>query len=191
MATTSPPLAFIITCPYIDVQDIPNDERNCPICTEPYHHLSDRANDRGVKAAKRLPCKHHPCHDCSDGWLNPFAKSNNNTCPLDRKILFPKLALSQTTEGIQQRLDLFDLFDGVRGRQLLGAERDETAGLKAELVERRPGVAIEELEVDHFTAETLMQSRINARKIDAAVPSARLQELQQFGHRLATIKAIC
>lgn len=120
-----------------------------------------------------------------------FAKSNNNTCPFDRKILFPKLAHSQTTEGIQQRLDLFDLFDGVRGRQLVGAERDETAGLKAELVERRPGVAVEELEVAHFTAETLMQSRINARKIDAAVPSARLQELQQFGHRLATIKAIC
>ena len=27
---TSPPLAFIMTCPYIDVQDVPDGERNCP-----------------------------------------------------------------------------------------------------------------------------------------------------------------
>ena len=56
----------------------------------------------------------------------------------------------------------------------MAAEREETAGLKAELVERRLGEAIEELEVDQFKAETLMQSRINAREIDAAVQSARL-----------------
>ena len=129
-APTSPSLAFIMACPYIDVQDIPKGERNCSICTDPYNHLSDRAtkNDGRVKIAQRLPCGHHLCDNCMYEWLNPSAKINNNTCPFDRRILFPKLPHFLNTEGIQGRLDLVDWFNGARGRQPIGAERDQTAG---------------------------------------------------------------
>ena len=185
---TSPPLVFIMACPYIDVQDIPEGERNCSICTDPYNHLSDRAKkDRSVKVAQRLPCGHHLCDNCMYQWLDPFAQSNNNTCPFDRRVLFPKFPPFLHTEGIQERLDLLDWFNGARGRVPMGAERDRTAGLKALLVERRLGEAIEELELDRSKADDnlMVQSRINA-----AALSACSRELQLFERRLNAIRAI-
>lgn len=185
---TSPPLAFIMACPYIDVQDIPEDERSCPICTDPYNRLSDRAkNDRREKVAQRLPCGHHLCDNCIYQWLDPFAQSNNSTCPFDRRVLFSKFPPFLHTEGIQGRLDLLDWFNSARGRVPVGAERDRMAGLKTLLVERRLGEAIEELELDRSKAdETLMaQSRI-----DAAALSACSRELQLFERRLTAIRVI-
>ena len=35
-----PALAFLMSPPYIDAQDLPKNERNCPICADPYHRLS-------------------------------------------------------------------------------------------------------------------------------------------------------
>lgn len=69
----------------------------------------------------------------------------------------------------------------------MGAERDRTAGLKALLVERRLGEAIEELELDRSKADEnlMVQSRI-----DAAALSACSQELQLFERRLNAIRAI-
>ena len=74
LAPKSAALAFLIASRYIEVQDIPEDERNRSIRTEPYHHLSDRENDRGVKIAKMLPCRYHLCDDCTHEWLNPFCE---------------------------------------------------------------------------------------------------------------------
>lgn len=190
-APTSASLAFIMTCPYIDVADLPEDERNCPICPDPYHRLSDRARDLDLKVAQRLPCGHYLCNHCLFKWLDPFEQSNNNTCPFDRRVLFPKFPHSLNTEGIQARIDLVDWFNEARGRQPLGAERDATRDLKARLVERRLGEAVEEWDADRFQAHTLMmQSRTGTRGMDVAVLSAYHGKLLLFEHRLTTIGAI-
>ncbi|KAL9068222.1 MAG: hypothetical protein Q9161_006355 [Pseudevernia consocians] len=183
-------LAFIMTCPYIDVPDLPEDERNCPICPDPYHRLSDRVRDFNLKVAQRLPCGHYLCNHCLFKWLDPFKQSNNNTCPFDRRVLFPKFSHFLNTEGIQARIDLVDWFNEARGRQPLGAERDETRDLKARLVERRLGEAVEELDVDRSKADTLMQSRTSTREMDFAVLFAYRGKLLRFEHRLTTIGAI-
>ena len=182
----SAPLDFIMSCPYIDIPDIPDDERSCPICTDPYHHLSDRAREPDLKIAQRLPCGHYLCGYCLYRWLDPFAQSNNNTCPFDRRVLFPKFAHFLSTEGIQQRLDLVDWFHQVRGRPPAGDERDLTLCLKLMLVQRRLGEAVDELEVDGCSIDSLMQSSVSAHVFDAEFLSA----CQQFEHRLNAIEAI-
>ena len=190
-------LAFIMTCPYIDIPALPEDERICPICKDPYHPLSDRVTDENLKVAQQLPCKHYLCNHCLYKWLDPFDQSNNNTCPYDRSVLFPKFPHFLSTEGMQQRADLVDWYNEARERHPAGGERDQTRGLKAMLVERRLEEAIEELELDCTTAETLMmqhqqqQIRIRAHEIDArSVLHAYNQQLGHFEHRLRTIGAI-
>lgn len=182
--------ARIMSCPYIDIAEIPEDERNCPICTDPYHHLNDQARERDLKVAQRLPCGHYLCNNCLYKWLSPIAESNNNTCPFDRRVFFPKFPPFLNTEGLQGRLDLVDWFNEAKGEQPLGVERDRIRGMKTMLVERRLGEAIEELEVDQVKAEGLMQIRISACEIDAAVLFAYNRELLQFEYRLTTIRAI-
>ena len=120
-------------------------------------------------------------------WLNPFAKSNNNTCPFDRRVLFPKLPHFLNTEGIQVRLDLVDWFNGAREREPVGAKRDQTAAPKAPLVEHRLREAMEELNLDRSATDDLMQLRINAPGMDAAFLSTCHRELQRFEHRLTAI----
>lgn len=133
---TPAPLAFLLACPLIDLSHLPEDERTCPICTDPYHRLSDRTSDQRVRVAQRLPCGHHLCNQCMFEWLTPFAESNNNSCPFDRRVLFPKFPPVLNTEGIQERLDLADWFATATGRQPVGAERNLTRALKVALVER-------------------------------------------------------
>lgn len=179
-----------MTCPYIDVPDLPKDERNCPVCFDPYHHLSDRVRDDEAKVAQRLPCGHYLCNHCLCKWLDPFEESNNNTCPFDRSVLFPQLPHFLDTEGIQGRVDLVDWLNGARGRHPVGAERDRTAGVKAMLVERRLEEAIEELELDRCKADSLMQSGISACEMDAAGLFAHRRELLLFERRLTMVGAI-
>ena len=188
-------LAFMMTCPYIDVPALPEDERICHVCKDPYHYLNDRVQDENLKVAQRLPCRHYLCNHCLYQWLDPFDQSNNNTCPYDRRVLFPKLPHFLSTEGMQQRADLVDWYNEARERHPAGGERDQTRGLKVMLVERRLGEAIEELELDCTTADTVMmqqqqQRRIRAHEIDATVLHAYNRELQHFEHRLSTIGAI-
>ena len=188
----SPPMAFLMSCPCIDAQKLPEDERNCPICTEPYHPLSDRGRDNHkVKFAQRLPCDHHLCDKCMYQWLEPFGASNNNTCPFDRRVLFPKLPPPFNTEGIQQRVDLLDWLTATQGRQFQGADRHLIAKLKATLVERRLGEAIEELELEGLRAENLiLESKLGKMVGEvgaAAHPTAWLKNLK---HRLSTIATI-
>lgn len=191
-------LAFMMACPYIDVPALPEDERICSICKDPYHHLSERARDENLNFAQQLPCRHHLCNHCLYKWLDPFDQANNNTCPYDRRVLFPKFSHFLSTEGMQQRADLVDWYNEARERHPAGGERDQTRGLKVMLVERRLGEAIEELELDCTTADTLMMQqqqqqllqRIRAHGIDAAVLHAYNRELRYFEHRLRTIRAI-
>ena len=188
-------LAFIQSCPYIDLADIPEYERKCPICYDPYHPLSElrkmlqEKKDENIIFAQRMPCGHHMCNSCLYNWLDPLDQRNNNTCPYDRRVLFPKLLPG--TEGLQQRVDLIDWIYGIRGQPPAGEERRKTSALKASLVEGRLGEAITESEV-HLG---LMQFTItNACKIGDAVLSAYLhelmQELLQFERRLEEIENI-
>lgn len=182
--------AFIMSCPYIDVPDIPEGERICCVCTDPYNYLTDYANNDELKIAQRLPCRHYVCNHCLCKWLDPFDRSNNNTCPYDRRVLFPKFSHFLNTEGMQERSDLLDWFNGARERHPMGAEGFRTGCLKAMLVERRLGAAMEELGLERSQADTLMQSRIDAREGGAAILLTYHAELLHFGRRLAAMQDV-
>ena len=188
-------LLFIQSCPYIDLADIPVHERNCPVCFDPYHPLSElgkspqEKKDENIIFVQRMPCGHYMCNSCLYNWLDPLDQRNNNTCPYDRSVFFPKFLPG--TEGLQQRVDLIDWIYSVRGQPPAGDERCKTSELKARLVEGRLGEAIRESEVNLG----LMQFTVtNAWTIGNAVPFAYLQELMQellqFEHRLAEIASI-
>lgn len=182
-----------MNCPYIDVPDLPEDQRICHLCTDPYNYLSDRAKDIQLKIAQRLPCRHYVCNFCLPQWLDPTDESNNNTCPFDRTVLFPKFSHFLNTRGMQERSDLLDWLNGARGRHPTGAERDGTARLKALLVERHLGAAVEELDRDRSDAAASIRPRLNACAIDidgAAVLLAHHAELLHFTRRLTTLGAI-
>ena len=194
-APPSAALAFIQSCPYIELADIPEHERNCPVCFAPYHPLSalgkppHAKKEENIIIVQRMPCGHYMCNSCLYKWLDPLDERSNNTCPYDRRVLFPKLLPG--TEGLQQRVDLIDWIYSIRGQPPAGDERDRTSELKASLVEGRLGEAIRESEV-HLG---LMQFTItNAWKIGNAVLFAYLQELTQellqFEHRLTEIENI-
>ena len=177
--------------PYIDAQDFSKNERKCPICADPYHPLSDRGRDDGkVKLAQKLPCGHHLCDDCMYQWLEPFGASNNNTCPFDRRVFFPKLPPPFNTEGIQRRVDLLDWLTATQSWQFQAADPNLIAKLKATLVERRLGEAIEELELDAVRAETLISESKNSKKVGGMDAAAHPGGLENLKHRLSTIATI-
>ena len=196
-APPSAALAFIQSCPYIDLADIPEHERNCPVCFDPYHPLSELGKppqakkEENIIFVQRMPCGHHMCNSCLYKWLDPLDERNNNTCPYDRSVLFPRFQSLPGAEGVQQRVDLIDWIYNVRGQPPAGDERRKASELKARLVEGRLGEAIRESEV-HLD---LMQFTItNAWEIGNAVLSAYMhelmQELLQFEHRLTEIENI-
>ena len=128
-------------------------------------------------------------------WLEPFGANNNNTCPFDRRVLFPKLAPLFNTEGIEQRVELLDWLTATQNWQLQVANRRLIAKLKAAmnatLVERRLGEAIEELELDVLRAEILMsESNFSNRvgQMNAAAPHSG--GLKNIRHRLSIIMTI-
>lgn len=74
---------FLESLPALSLTDLPEDNIECPICTEPYR--VSRNSDIPV----RLPCSHIVGKDCLSKWLNSSVRNaNNNTCPLCRAILF-------------------------------------------------------------------------------------------------------
>ena len=189
----APPSAALAiqSCPYADLADIPEHERNCPVCYDPYHPLSELGKtpqekwEANIVFVQRMPCGHYLCNRCLYKWLDPLDERNNNTCPYDRRIFFPKL--SPGTEGLQQRVDLIDWIYSVRGQPPAGDERSRSSGLKARLVECRLNEAILEADVDirsvHFGIT-------NARAIDNAALCAYTEELLHSMHRLVTIEKI-
>ncbi|KAM0798306.1 hypothetical protein BDR22DRAFT_891362 [Usnea florida] len=192
-APPSAALAFIQSCPYIDLADIPEHDRKCPVCYDSYHPLTELGKtpqekvEENIIFVQRMPCGHYLCNRCLYKWLDPLDQRNNNTCPYDRSALFPRFQPLPGARGVQQRVDLTDWIYSVRGQPLAGEERRKTSRLKARLVECRLREAIRESEVD----VRLMHFRItNARAIDNAALFDYNQELLHFKHRLFTIEKI-
>ncbi|KAL9077209.1 MAG: hypothetical protein Q9161_000475 [Pseudevernia consocians] len=76
---------FLQSLPPLSLTDLPHDNKDCPICMEPY--LAAQHNESPV----RLPCTHVMGKDCLQSWLNSSnLNRNNNTCPMCRAVLFKR-----------------------------------------------------------------------------------------------------
>ena len=67
------------------VEELQQDERNCPICQEPYISQDGTQNEEAVMLPK---CTHIFGHKCIIRWIDPRNDSPRNSCPLCRDELF-------------------------------------------------------------------------------------------------------
>lgn len=76
---------FLESLPALSLADLPEDNMECPICTEAYRVSQD--GDLPVK----LSCSHIIGKDCLSKWLNSSVRNaNNNACPKCRTVLFTR-----------------------------------------------------------------------------------------------------
>lgn len=76
---------FLESLPALSLADLPEDNMECPICTEPYRVSQD--GDIPV----RLSCSHIIGKDCLSKWLNSSLRNaNNDRCPTCRTVLFTR-----------------------------------------------------------------------------------------------------
>ena len=76
---------FLESLPALSLADLPEDNVECPICTENY-----RVSQNG-DIPVRLPCSHIIGKDCLSKWVNSSVRNaNNNLCPTCRTVLFTR-----------------------------------------------------------------------------------------------------
>lgn len=111
--TIQTPVAFdfVLNLTPKDLHDLPEDGRHCPICRGPYHSLKAHEVNKDLEIATVLPCGHMFCDECLAKWLDPLQPENNNSCPMCRAVLFPKLHDICTLDGLQDRWNLIDWSD--------------------------------------------------------------------------------
>lgn len=86
--------AFIGGLPEVDKDALEKYEMCC-ICLEEYGKAVPEI--AVVERALRLPCNHVMGSTCLNTWLGGSAThSATNTCPVCRKVLFPKVSLPQS-----------------------------------------------------------------------------------------------
>ena len=72
---------FLSSLKPLSLTDLPKNNRECPICLEPY--LNARQGQRPV----RLPCHHVMGKDCLQKWVRSDVRNrNNNACPYVRHL---------------------------------------------------------------------------------------------------------
>ena len=75
--------AFLGSLPIHPLNDLPKDDRDCPICIETYSRLGEHP--------VRLPCGHLMGKTCLFKWLNSsVVNANRNACPTCRADLFER-----------------------------------------------------------------------------------------------------
>ena len=73
---------FLQNLPIVVVDELPEDERRCHICHDPYLQ-GDEAEE-----PVRLPCGHHFGQACINRWLSPDDVEPKSTCPICRTSFF-------------------------------------------------------------------------------------------------------
>lgn len=66
----------------VDLTNLPEDERSCSICQEPYGSGGEPEH------CVQLPCGHRYGALCIFKWLAPNDQADKNTCPMCRAVLF-------------------------------------------------------------------------------------------------------
>ena len=78
---------FLENLPSVSIEDISEDNRNCPICQDPY--VEDDSLDEPFHHVVILPsCGHTFGWKCIKTWLDPQQNPPRSTCPLCRMVLF-------------------------------------------------------------------------------------------------------
>ena len=73
---------FLKSLKPLSIMDVPENNRDCPICLEPYQ------NSRHGEPPVRLPCRHVIGNDCLQRWVRSDSHNhNNNACPYVRHLL--------------------------------------------------------------------------------------------------------
>ncbi|KAL2038627.1 hypothetical protein N7G274_008675 [Stereocaulon virgatum] len=75
--------SFEVSLLAIPADDLPNDERKCPICMSEYYKADCDGIIEWAASLEKMGCKHVIGNRCLETWLN-----EENTCPLCRNILF-------------------------------------------------------------------------------------------------------
>lgn len=88
----------------VDINSLPQDMRECDICTENFHMQSDQGNLGYRPVSIRCPARHVYCFGCITEWFN-FVTDNweyNNTCPTCRAEVYEPEDASDSEEGDEE-----------------------------------------------------------------------------------------
>lgn len=80
--------AFLARLPKVGRGILAQEDQHCSICMEVYGTTPSASGV--IERAVRLPCNHVIGSECISLWLtpSPSQRSNNNTCPICRHVLF-------------------------------------------------------------------------------------------------------
>ena len=73
---------FLQNLPIVVVEELPEDEKHCHICHDPYLQAEE------AEEPVRLPCGHHFGQVCINRWLSPDDADPKSTCPICRMSFF-------------------------------------------------------------------------------------------------------
>ncbi|KAJ9658035.1 hypothetical protein H2201_007930 [Coniosporium apollinis] len=74
----------------VDINNLPQDKRDCDICTENFHMQSDQGGMGYRPVSINCPARHVYCFGCITEWFNFVTDEGeyNNTCPTCRAELY-------------------------------------------------------------------------------------------------------
>ena len=90
---TSAAAHFLRWLPHIrDPRSIPADEARCMICNLPFatYTTQFRGTGHSRNVARALPCGHFFCCECIQRYIEPYRRTQKDTCPFCHSILFVK-----------------------------------------------------------------------------------------------------
>ncbi len=107
---------FLKSVPMVLAVDLPDDNRDCPICMEEY------VTPEHYEPPVRLPCDHVIGKDCLRSWLKSSVLNlNNNTCPMCRTVLYNRDILADHLRDIDGMTD--HIPEDTRSRQRIDHAR--------------------------------------------------------------------
>lgn len=107
---------FIESLPVLSDAAVRRDNKDCPICMEPYGDAQDS------EKPLRLPCNHILGKDCLLIWLGTsYHNANSNTCPICRAVLIERVA---TPYEVLYNSTIRDFVQGRYGFQPQGRAAD-------------------------------------------------------------------
>lgn len=107
---------FLRSLPLVLAVDLPDNNRDCPICMEEY------VTSEHYEPPVRLPCDHVFGKDCLRSWLqSSVLNRNNNTCPICRSVLYNRDILADQIRDLGGTID--HIPEDTRSRQRIDHAR--------------------------------------------------------------------
>ena len=173
-------ICFLSSPSYVDLPNIPDEERIGAICTKFYNSIAKQKSDHAFEVAARLRCCGNLVgNKCLFEWLDPWAAANNVSCVYCKATFCDEFAKINTTEGVQSHVDLIDWGTQIQQREPDFNARAQTWQIKGRNVKHRLVEASREVEQfrSEVEQEVLHQTGIgNASQLAAfkGMPQALL-----------------